>query len=428
MNHARLCLVLALAVAALPAAAERPPNFVVILTDDQGYDEWQATDARIHTPQLMRLAREGFVLENFHAMATCSPARASLLTGRATQRHGVTRLMNHRPGDLHALDRQEVTIAERLQGAGYTTGLVGKWHLSKHASTVTRHGFGSFYGFTGGATRYVDPDNFHRNGRALGRLRGYSTDLLADEAVEFIELHHKRPFFLLFAPNAPHTIAVGLPRDLAHYPEAAFSTRQRHALATISSVDRALGRIRKRLEAHGIAQDTIIIVTSDNGSDLRPRAKGTLHHHGTHVPFVAWAPGRIRPGASRQLAGISDLHPSMLEWAALEPDPNRTLDGRSLVELVSGRDAAIHELLFREWAGAYAAFDDHHRLILEPDPIYHFRAELYRTDQDPDETNNLMLTDFRRAAPVFARLRNAIESWQQSVRADPAFRLPDFIE
>lgn len=420
-----LLLPTAFALACGDASGPRPPNLIVVLTDDQGYRDWQAENPAIHTPELARLAAEGMVLEQFHVMPACSPTRAALLTGRHGRRTGVTGLMNHRPDDHRAMSTEEVTIAELLQLSGYRTALVGKWHLSDRPGSVADYGFDEFFGFLRGSTRYVDPANFYRNATPLGTLRGYSTDLLADEAVAFIERNRDRPFFLLLAPNAPHEVVVGKDEDLALYPPASQSEEERHFYATITSVDRALGRVRRALERNGLERDTRILVTSDNGPARYPRAKGTLHRWAMQVPFVAWGPGHVPVGRSAPLADVLDLFPTLAEWAGVPPAPGHVRDGSSLADRLAGAaPGGPSRMLFREWSGSYAAFDDAHRLILHRSEDGTLLPLLFDTTRDPAEWNDLLRVEAPGAHEVYGRMRDAIEQWQRTVRGDPHWRLP----
>ena len=410
-------------------ASSRPPNLIVIMTDDQAYRDWQAHDERIHTPNLMKLAREGFVLENYHAMVACSPTRAALLTGRYGQRTGVTGILNYSPRDRRFMRLEEVTVAEVLRAAGYSTALIGKWHLADRPGIVEHYGFDYFYGFLRGATRYQNPHNFFRNADPLGVFEGYATDLFADEAVAFIEQNQDRPFFLLVCPNAPHEPLVGAREDLAHYPEAQFSNKQRHYYATVTSVDRAVGRIRGALEALGLAEDSILVFTSDNGTGLRPRSKATLYARGSHVPFIVWAPNRIAPGRSSALVGVLDLFPTFVEWAGAAPPDGVVLDGLSLAPTLRGEGPPEEDRIkFRELGSNYSAFNRHHRLLLTNRHSGSLHAELFDLEKDPDESQNLLAAGRADAHPTYQRLKAAITEWQRETRGDPNWKLPRVAE
>ncbi len=348
------------------------PNVVVILADDLGYGDLGVQGARaIRTPCIDRIAAEGIRLTDFYAAAsTCSPSRAGLLTGRYPVRSGFStplqaagdtfaRKLTHRAAIVmarlglvdmmggenivHGLPLSEITLAEALKTAGYRTAAFGKWHLGDFTKLPEyhpfRHGFDRFAGFNGSNDDF--PVAFWRGEEEIvediGADQSRYTRLFTDEAIRFIEDCGDRPFFVYLAQKDPH---------LPFFPSEQFAGKSDGGPYgdAVEEFDWNTGRIVDALQRLGIADRTLVIVTSDNGpwfegspGGLRGR-KGQSFEGGFRVPFVAWWPGKIPAGAvSDEPAMGIDLFPTLLGLAGLSPPSDRAIDGIDLWPLLSGR-------------------------------------------------------------------------------------------
>ncbi len=251
-------------------AAEQP-NIIFIMADDLGNADLGYRGSDIKTPNIDKLANEGVRLENFHGMPVCTPARAALMTGRYPMRYGLQTLVifpNHRYG----LPTDERTLPQSLKEAGYSTYMVGKWHLG-HADKKywpQNRGFDHFYGNLVGEVDYFTKMrggliDWQRNGKFF-QEKGYYLDLIGDEAVKLIEKQDKnKPFFLYFASLAPHAPYQAKKADEDRYAESIKDPTRRTYAAMITSLDDQVGRIVATLEKQGLRENTLIIFSSDNG-------------------------------------------------------------------------------------------------------------------------------------------------------------------
>lgn len=349
-------------------AREQLPNIVFILVDDLGYGDLGAYGpSPIRTPNLDQLAEEGARFTDFYAPASiCSPSRAGFLTGRYPVRMGITfpyqppekkdlatRLMNRGTillAELGALDMRangnlvdglptsEITIAEGLRSAGYATGIVGKWHLGDYAVSPEHHpfnhGFDYVVGFPASNDEY--PVSFYRGTEKISSDIGLDqapyTGLFTDAAIEFVSENKDRPFFLFLSHKDPHQ---------PFYPSEGFAGKSSVGPYgdTVEELDHNVGRLLNEIDRLGLADNTLVIFTSDNGpwyegspGGLRGR-KGMSFDGGYRVPFLMKFPNRIEPGTvmSRPAMGI-DLLPTMFSVAGVNLPQDRTIDGISLVD------------------------------------------------------------------------------------------------
>jgi len=339
------------------------PNIVFVLADDLGWAELGCYGNTFNeTPNLDALAREGMRFTNAYAAApVCSPFRAALMTGQYPVRTGITDYL--RPNDPKHLATSYVTLAEMLKKAGYTTGVVGKWHLTGYTNHGAKeigpdqHGFDEVIvsenrGIGGGS--YYFP--YHFNREIQQRLPGkeYLVDRCNLEAVEFIERHKTEPFFLYLSHYAVHTRLNGKPKLVAKYeakPGAGkgFKARRNnpHLAAQLESIDQGVGQIRKKLDELGLADNTIIAFMGDNGgedhvtSNAPLRAgKSTLYEGGIREPLVVYWPNVTQAGAvcDRPVCNV-DFYPTFAEAAATRVEQD--VDGVSLVPVLKNARAAL---------------------------------------------------------------------------------------
>ncbi len=380
------------------AVAEPPkPNVIVIFTDDQGYADLSCMgiEPDVKTPHIDRLAAQGVRFTHGYVTAPqCCPSRAGLLTGRDQNRFGLVS-NGHGP-----LPRSEVTIADRLAKVGYTTGMVGKWHLDPNHSDKA---FLEQHGIQGDRIPPKLQTSFHPHSRGFqetfcGQLNSYTAtydlagnrfqdlrtvrvegdrlDRQSDAAVRFIDIHHKQPFFLYLAYFAPHVPLASSKKYLDRFP-GPMPERRRYALAMISAMDDGVGRIMATLAKHRIDENTLVIFASDNGAPLKltmaddplnlqgphwdgskntPLAgeKGMLAEGGIRVPFVMRWKGTI-PGGQVIATPVTTLDVAATACAMADIDHPSELDGLDLMPmLVEGKPLEDRTLHWRFWSQSAA--------------------------------------------------------------------------
>jgi arylsulfatase A-like enzyme len=422
------------------AAGNNPPNMVFILTDDH---RWDALSIMGHpfleTPNLDRLANEGILFENaFVTTSLCSPSRASFLTGQYAHTHGV--VTNHTPWD-----NRNVTFLERLNAAGYETAFIGKWHMPGDGLPQLR-GVDRFVSFTreGGQGVYYDCPLII-DGVETARPGRYITEDLTDLALDFMARKREKPFCLYLSHKAVHFgfrppphlkgryRGVDLRLPLESDPWIPYTNGHpfvgaifpldflyRNYCETVVSVDEQVGRILAALDAMGIAENTIVIYTGDNGHFWGEHGlydKRLAYEESIRIPFIVRYPGLIPdPGrrASQMVLNI-DLAPTLLELAGLVPPVN--MQGQSLVPILEdattpGRTAWLYEhfpVFPIPIPGITAIRTERYKYVeyqtgLRP-------RELFDLKEDPQEKNNLVATP--EGAPQVELLKRELERLRQ---------------
>lgn len=340
MKRLRLFLIpLILSVCSVYSVGQ--PNILLILADDMGWGDLRCHgNAKLSTPSLDRLRTQSVELDHFHVSPICSPTRSSLLTGRHHARLHVINTSD----SLEVMHGSETTLAEALKPAGYVTGCFGKWHNgSNHPSTARGQGFDEFFGFSGGFfSNYFDAQLEHND--VSTPTKGFITDVLADAAMSFIEQNKAMPFFCYVPFNACHS-PMQAPQDLFEkYRAHGFEPKDAAVYAMIENLDRNVGRMMQKLDQLGLAENTIVVFTTDNGPNTARYnggmrgAKGSVFEGGLRVPFFMRWPDKLK--ADSRVAEITqhvDLLPTLLELAAVPLPKGRPLDGLSLVPLLQGK-------------------------------------------------------------------------------------------
>jgi arylsulfatase A-like enzyme len=371
------CVLVALAFATPTAQAPPRPNIVMVLMDDLGYGDVGSYGAPdVKTPNIDRLAREGVKVTDFYANhANCSPTRTAFITGRYQQRFGIESPL--RPDDLRYLQPSDTSLPRLLKKAGYATGLIGKWHLGAQAAAgPNRHGFDEFWGFRRAAVDYythnvvtitaakLDPpihDLYHNEEPTTSSA--YLTDDITRQAEAFIQQRAGRPFFLEVAYNATHWPyqRPDLPegqRSWDHYRET--GTREDY-VAMLERADQGIGRILDAVDRLNLAENTLVIFTSDNGGEWLSRnaplfhRKNTLWEGGIRVPLLMRWPGRLKAGTSTQVGITMDLTASILAAAGVTPPASHRPEGIDLVGLVQKGTPLERTLFWRLPAAPGAA-------------------------------------------------------------------------
>lgn len=364
-----MVVLLALVFSGTTSAAERP-NFLVILCDDLGYGDLGCFGhPSIKTPHLDALAKQGARLTDCYSAApVCSSSRCGLLTGRTPSRLGIYDWIP--AGHPMHLQKSEITIATLLKNAGYATCLSGKWHCNGKFNQPEQpqpgdHGFEHWFATQNNAApTHENPTNFVRNGQPVGPQPGYSCQVVASEAIEWLKNGRdpSKPFFQYVCFHEPHEQVASPPDLVAQYPEA---TKEGQALyfANVTNMDRAVGRLLKALDEMKLADSTLVFFTSDNGPETLARYKNARQSHGSpgplrgmklhlyeggmRVPGILRYPPRLKPGQELHEPVCSlDLLPTFCELAGIEPPDDRALDGTSFTAIFANQPLARKTPLF----------------------------------------------------------------------------------
>ena len=418
----------ALATGTRPARAARKPNVILVMTDDQGYGDLSCHgNPHLKTPNLDRLHGESTRLTDFHVSPTCAPSRAAIMTGRHNNRVGVWHTIMGRS----ILQRDERTMADYFNAAGYRTGIFGKWHLGDNYpyrpqdrgfQEVLVHGGGGvgqtpdFWG-----NNYIDDTYFH-NGTPKP-FAGYCTDVWFDGAMQFIEENRDAPFFCYLPTNAPHHPYIVPPEFSAPFKDAGMKDDPANFYGMLANFDQNMGRLLGQLDALQLADNTIFIFMTDNGTAAGDGggmrgAKGSEYEGGHRVPcFIRWPGGGIRANADLpMLTSQTDLLPTLLELCGLKASAARPFDGISLKPWLAEPntpepDRAIvvdsqRIELPEKWRKS---------AVLEKDWRLVNGEELYDLTSDPEQKNNVASAHPDRVT----RMREIYDAWWESI--SPAF-------
>lgn len=409
-----------------------PPNVILIITDDQGYGDLSFNgNPNIITPALDNFAAESVRFNNFYVSPVCAPTRSSLMTGRYSLRTGVRDTYNG--GAIMA--SSEVTIAEMLKQANFTTGIFGKWHLGdNYPSRPSDQGFdeslihlaggmgqvGDFTNYFKKDTSYFDPILWHNNEQKP--YKGYCSDIFTENAIEFIEKNKNNPFFCYLSFNAPHNpLQVpdeyyqayktldptdGIDPELIPNEKISEKTKDntRKVYAMVTNIDDNLKKLFNKVDELGIKDNTIVIFMTDNGpqharyiAGMKGR-KSSVYNGGIRVPFFLRFPAMFSGNQEvNQITAHIDLLPTLSKLCNVEMPRDRKIDGRSFIPSINS-EKLPERSFFSYWTRKYpelynniALQRGHFKLIGKTDynsPIENF--ELYDTYNDPFEKNNLV--------------------------------------
>jgi arylsulfatase A len=405
------------------------PNVLIALCDDLGYGDLACYGhPEIRTPRLDELAAQGVRFTDCYAAApVSSPARAGMLTGRTPNRVGVYDWI---PGGspVH-LRREEVSVATLLRDAGYDTCHVGKWHLngmfnSSEQPQPSDHGFEYWFSTQNNAyPSHSDPENFVRNGTPVGALSGYSSALIVQEAIDWLAgvWDRRRPFCLFVWFHSPHEPVATGAEFTSMYPAA--EPDRAIYYGNVTQVDHEFGRLTDALDGMGLAEETFVMFTSDNGPETLNRYVGAersygspgglrgmklwLYEGGIRVPGIVRWPGRAAAGAecSEPVSG-TDVLPTLCEIARVPAPADRAMDGASFVPVFGGAPLARSVPLYWQYDSALGtpkiAVREGDWKILATGDLGAF--ELYDLGADPGETTDLALSEPDRVADLSARL------------------------
>ena len=419
-----------------PCADKQRPNFLLIFTDDHGYGDvstYHASD--VQTPGIDSLAAEGILFTSMRANCTvCSPSRAALLTGRYADRVGVPGVIRTQPENSWGyFDPSVPTIADELKLLGYHTAIIGKWHLGLESpNTPNERGFDFFHGFLGDMMdSYVshrrEGHNYMRRNDQTIDPPGHATELFTDWAIEYLDERAEQadePFFLYLAYNAPHfpiePPAEWLAKVKGRSPH--LDEKRSRNVAFVEHLDANIGRVITSLKKSGLAENTVVVFTADNGGSLPhgqnndPWRGGKQSHYdgGLRVPFIVRLPGHSDDGLRSDYAGLNfDLFPTFIELAGGKPRAD--LDAVSLLPLLEGKPLPMRrELYFTRREGglayggkSYEAIISGDWKLLQNDP--YSLMELYNLREDPQETINLAASQPKLVSELSAALRAHIQ-------------------
>ena len=329
-------------------AKDKQPNIVILLADDLGSKDIGCYGGPVKTPALDNLAAKGVKFTNFYSAApVCSPARATLLTGRHHLRTGVYTVIQDHIHNMH-LKQEEVTIAELLKENGYDTVHLGKWHLGTpfrgmKKPWIDEHGFDYWFATDlNAAPSHHNPANFWRNREKVGEIKGYACQIVVDEAITWLDKKRdpNKPFFLNIWFHEPHAPLAAPPEIIKEYGE--LNDQAAIYSATIDNTDRAIGRFVKHLETIGALENTVIIYTSDHGSYRQERngnlaaGKGSLLEGGIRTPGIFHWPAEIKGGQVQDTPGAAmDILPTICGIADVKIPIGLHIDGTDLRPLLT---------------------------------------------------------------------------------------------
>lgn len=436
--------------AELLADSQPPPNFIVIFTDDQGYNDLGCFGSKtIKTPHIDRLAAEGRKYTSFYtACSVCSPSRAALLTGSYPKRVGMHKHVLFPKSD-YGLNPAEYTIADHLKSQGYATACVGKWHLGHHPEILPRaNGFDSYYGIPY-SNDMNHPDNARKPKIASDRLwenqgtsiTQWNTPLIeneeiielpvdqrtitrryTDRAIDFVTENQDKPFFLYLPHSMPH-IPLYVPEDVYDPdPQNAYK-------CVIEHIDAEVGRLVDTVRELGLDKNTYIIYTSDNGpwlqfknhggsADPLRAGKGTTFEGGQRVPCVVWGPGRIPAGTQCDaMTSTMDLLPTIASLSGAPLPDTQAIDGYDITGTFKTNESPRNELLFYSSVGALQGIRQgdwkYLEVVSKPNAKKSKTGKpsvgiyLFKLSEDIGEQNNLIDQHPEIAAKLKARMQEA---------------------
>jgi len=450
--HPRFLSLLAVLALPLAASAQTPPNIVFIMADDLGFTDLASFGSGYYeTPNIDKLASQGLKLTNYHHCQNCQPTRAALMSGQYAPRTGVYTVggigrfdwgqRSLRPVDnMERLPLDKVTIAQSLKAAGYVTGIFGKWHLGEGGGHHPAE-----RGFVEAIVSMGKHFDFNTSPKTEYPKGQYLADFLTDKAVDFLHRHKDERFFLYLPHFGVHSPFQAKPDLIAKFKEkpAAGGHHNPTYAAMIASVDESAGRVMAALDELKLADNTVLIFTSDNGGvggyvreglkksgDVTDNAplrsgKGSLYEGGTRVPFIVRWPGVVKAGGSTDTPAIHvDMYPTFLELAKADAPANYPLDGTSLVSLWRNPETELpREAIYQHFPGYLGAGENTWRTtpvgVIQKGPwkLMEFfedqRLELYNLKDDIGESKNLAAAQPEKTAELHALMK----AWRERVGA-----------
>jgi len=447
MNRLSILAILVLFISCDELKDQRP-NIVFIMADDMGYIDAECYGGSIKTPNINKLAMEGLLFTDFYSAApNCSPARTGLLTGRSPSRVGVYDYLA--PDSPMHMPENEVTIAEILKESGYETCHVGKWHLSEWTRNKMlgpkpdKQGFDYWFAVDNNAVpSHKDPTNFERNGKMVGPLKGYSCDLVVDEAITWLTDNHEdgKPFFLNVWFNEPHA-KIASPPELIEQYEA--YGKDAEYMANVANMDEAIGNLIDHLNEKGLDKNTFILFTSDNGPYRQASTgvfrgkKSFLYEGGIREPGIIKWPGKVMPGTETSIpTGFVDMMPTIAAITDSKAPIDRELDGTNILPVLINqtfeRERPLYWFFYKRYPisamrkGDYVIMGNTKEVYKSPshpfdslDQVFFKNATLedfqvYNLKNDPEQRNDL----YPQRASEFETLKSELMMYHQDIVTD----------
>ncbi|MDC1106007.1 sulfatase [Prolixibacteraceae bacterium] len=403
------------------------PNIIIFVADDLGYSDLSCYGSKdIKTPNIDKLANKGVRLTDFHTNGTvCSPTRAALLTGKYQQRTSVSDIVTVWKRD-EGLDLAEITFAEQFQGAGYTTGICGKWHLGyKSMYNPINQGFDTFNGFVSGNIDYHGHQDYRgyldwwRQDK-IQNEEGYSTDLITKYALNFIEENKNNPFLLYVPHEAPHGPFQGR-NDKAFRVtgeeildvKCSYEDTRKTYKEMVEVMDEGIGKVMKSLKKNKLDKNTIVFFFSDNGGAKYSKntplrgGKSTVYEGGHRVPCIVYWKGRLRHIEVDEILMTMDIYPTITKLAGIEN--THMMDGQDFFNVLTSNARMESRDLFWEWRGRFAMRRGDYKLILHP---VKEEVMLFDLKNDISEKNNIA----KQKPELVEEMKLAILSWFKSVK------------
>jgi arylsulfatase A-like enzyme len=443
---ARVALLLALSVSLRAAAADARPNILFILADDLGWGDLSCYgNTSLKTPNLDRLAQQGTLFTQFYVNGSvCSPSRSAFFTSQYPARnrihgHFATPEQNTARGMVQFLDPKVPNVATTLKGAGYATAHIGKWHLGTNSGgpPIAEYGFDFVGSGEGGGAGVNKADPFYR---------ANSTRLFVDEALTFIQGRGDKPFYLQLWTLVPHATLNPTPEQMKPFlsfsnPDLPHKSARTIYYASVSELDTQIGRLMRELERLGLAENTLVIFSSDNGPEdifvqnaghsgvgsagpFRGR-KRSLYEGGVRTPFIARLPGKIPAGRvdnTSVVAGV-DFFPTVCRLTNVPLPAAHAIDGEDASDVLFGQPRPRKTPLMWDWRFNIAGHVWHRspqlaireadwKLLVNPDRS---RAELYDIPRDPMQVNNVAAAH----PEIVARLAERVIAWHGELPTGP---------
>jgi arylsulfatase A len=427
---------LALPRVARAAGDSTKPNFVYVLCDDLGYGDLACYGhSIIRTPCLDELASQGLRLTDCYAAApVCSPARSGIMTGRTPYRSGIRDWI---PANSHIyLKRQEIAVAKLLKSAGYMTCHSGKWHLSSTLDgsepTPGGHGFDHWFSTQNNAApNHHNPRNFVRNGEPGGPLEGWSSEIIVDEAIQFIKKVKDKPFAAFVWFHSPHE-PIATANEYVNMYSQVDEADKRVYCGNVTQMDHAVGRLMKSLDEMKLTDSTFVMFTSDNGPETLLRYRGARYSYGSpgplrgmklhmyeggiRVPGIIRWPSYTRPGqVCHEPVNGTDILPTFCQIAGAKVPNDRAIDGTSMLPIFRGKPIRREKPLYwrydRALSGPKVALRQGDWKLLGYQELEKF--ELYNLEDDLRETTDLSTKEPNRLRKMIAQMKNIREEVDQ---------------
>jgi len=429
----------------LPSAFSAPPNVLLILTDDQGYGDFSIHgNPHLQTPHIDKLGNDGVRFERFYVNSFCAPTRAALLTGRYPLRtgcHGVTH-------NREAMRPSEITMGEALKSGGYRTGYFGKWHNGEQFPfTPQGQGFEDFFGFNNGHwNNYFDATLLR--GTKPEPTKGYITDVLTDEAMQFITARQKEPFFCFLSFNAPHSPYQVPDQYFDKFKAKGFEASVAAFFGMCENIDDNVGRLLAHLDTLKLAENTLVLFLTDNGGTAGVKTynagmrggKTSVHEGGSRVPlFIRWPAAKWTPHVVKPITSHIELYPTLLDLCGVKAPSGPKIDGVSLRPLLESVNATTwpERTLFthnpidetNKFPGAVRT--QQHRLVREiKGPAGGSKAkandssatpwQLYDMESDPGQKQNIA----KENPDLVKDLAAKYDAWFADISSDGLKRFP----